>query len=354
MTAVTIADPTSSASLLRRARFIHGPWADLGVALLWVPFAVAAHLLEGSQSSLRTLMGATFVLSFAHQPLTTGLVYGDPAQRALHRRIYAWSPVVFAAAIVIGLNVSLALVALVAGLWNAEHTLMQRYGLTRIYGRKVGDDQGGIEKPMLVSWLVLTLVWAAAFVNIGSLADRIGLGATNRTALDQLERLQPVARVIIVPVVVGVAVLAWRWLQAERSLGSSANPAKHLYLASTAALFLVMMIDPLAGFVAYVGSHAVEYFVIVQRSLRVRSQGPNPDPSPVARLTRTRARRVLVGAGYLAAIVWFALVSTSWFDGQLFRFTLLLLGGMHVFYDGFIWKLRRPAVAAPLGVPAPA
>jgi hypothetical protein len=29
----------------------------------------------------------------------------------------------------------------------------------------------------------------------------------------------------------------------------------------------------------------------------------------------------------------------------LYRFAVLFLGGLHVFYDGFIWKLRRPAVA---------
>jgi len=30
------------------------------------------------------------------------------------------------------------------------------------------------------------------------------------------------------------------------------------------------------------------------------------------------------------------------------------LGGLHVFYDGFIWKLRRPAVAQSLDLPAAA
>jgi hypothetical protein len=33
-------------------------------------------------------MAVIFVVSFAHQPLTLGLVYGDPVQRAAHRRLY--------------------------------------------------------------------------------------------------------------------------------------------------------------------------------------------------------------------------------------------------------------------------
>ena len=36
-----------------------------------------------------------------------------------------------------------------------------------------------------------------------------------------------------------------------------------------------------------------------------------------------------------------------------YALVVFTLGGMHVFYDGFIWKLRRPNVANSLGVPAP-
>ena len=37
-------------------------------------------------------MGVIFLISFAHQPLTLGLVYGDPAQRDAHRALYRWAP----------------------------------------------------------------------------------------------------------------------------------------------------------------------------------------------------------------------------------------------------------------------
>ena len=79
---------------------------------------------------------------------------GDPLQRAAHRKLYQWAPLVAAVAITIGLSVSLTLVGAMAALWNAEHTLMQRYGLMRIYGRKVGDQNGPLEKPMLIVWLI--------------------------------------------------------------------------------------------------------------------------------------------------------------------------------------------------------
>jgi hypothetical protein len=123
-----------------------------------------------------------------------------------------------------------------------------------------------------------------------------------------------------------------------------------LYVASTAVLFAVMIFDPIAGLVAYVASHAVEYFVIVHRSLTGRV-GRN-DTSPVARASATPPRRVLLYSGYLGAIWAFAAITYNLRGGDVYRFALLFLGGLHILYDGFIWKLRRPAVAASLGLDA--
>ena len=49
----------------------------------------------------------------------------------------------------------------------------------------------------------------------------------------------------------------------------------------------------------------------------------------------------------IIAVVW--LTASPW-DGQLYAFAVLFLGALHIFYDGFVWKLRRPAVAASLGI----
>jgi hypothetical protein len=43
------------------------------------------------------------------------------------------------------------IIAVIAGVWNAGHTLQQRYGITRIYGRKVGQADGTIELAV-VGW----------------------------------------------------------------------------------------------------------------------------------------------------------------------------------------------------------
>ncbi len=320
----------------------------MALAFCWVPFALAAHGLEHAPGPLTALVAAVFLLSFAHQPLTLGLVYGDPVQFAARRRLYLVAPIVFAAAILLGQAVSLTLVAIVAGLWNAEHTLMQRYGLTRIYGRKAGDDQGRLEKPMLIAWLAAAMVWTAAFVDIPAQVRRIRLGGTNERGVELLHRLSTGARWLVGPAIVVAAVLTIRWWRAERALGERANPAKHLYVLATGALIATIIVDPIAGLVAYVGAHALEYFVIVHRSLRGRV-----DDAPVARATASPAGRAKVYAAYFAAVAILLAFTYPRLGGHGYGFVVLFFGALHILYDGFVWKLRRPNVAASLGVPTP-
>lgn len=335
-------------TVLRRARWIHNPFADLALAFCWAPVALGAHLLEPDPHALRQLVGYVFLLSFFHQPLTLGLVYGDRTQFEARSKLYRWAPFVAVAAIAIGLNVSLAAVAVVAGLWNAEHTLMQRYGLTRIYGRKAGDDHGRLEKMMIVSWLAVAMVWLAAYADLPGLVAHIGMGSTNARGVKILADLGPLARWLVVPAIAASAVCVWRWVRAERSLGERANPAKHAYLVATAALVLLVIVDPIAGFAGYVAGHALEYLVIVHRSLKARAA--TGDTSAVARATASPVRRAFVYGGYTAALVGFVYVAVR--VGRLYAFAILFFGALHILYDGFVWKLRRPQLAASLGVPS--
>lgn len=108
-----------------------------------------------------------------------------------------------------------------------------------------------------------------------------------------------------------------------------------------------MLVDPVAGFVGYVGAHAVEYFVIVHRSLGSRWAEPGSGGA-VGRSVRAPGGRRRFLLGYAVAMV--VLVGgLRWYgSSRLHLTTILVLGGLHVLYDGFIWKLRRPSVAAGL------
>lgn len=341
MHAVVVAERHSVAG----SRWLHGPLTDTLLGWCFLPVAILVHLLGPNLSAVQTVVGVVFLLSFAHQPLTLGLVYGDPLQRAAHRRLYLWAPAVAAVAILIGVSVSLTLVAAIAALWNAEHTLMQRYGLMRIYGRKVGDQNGPLEKPMLIVWLIAALAFIGAYVDLEDLVFRLGLDDTNARGVRLLDPLRGPAQILFwAAAVVGVG-LAVRWWRAERLLGEAASRPKHLYTLGTIGLLVAVMIDPIAGVAGYVAAHAIEYYAVVHRSLRTRR-----DDAPIARVTCTSLRRVAVYVGYFAAIAALVWGTGDLLGGRVYAFAILFFGALHILYDGFVWKLRRPNVAASLGL----
>ncbi|HEV8295845.1 MAG TPA: hypothetical protein VGQ20_01065 [Acidimicrobiales bacterium] len=323
------------------ARWVHGPVLDVAMALCWVPFVIAGLVLQDDGDRLSWFVSATLLLSFSHQPLTVALVYGDRRNFSLRRRIFTWSPLVFAIAVLATREVSLATLAVVAGLWNAEHTLMQRYGITRIYGRKAGQQDGGLEKLMLFSWLALAFVWAAADARTPGRIEHTGIRGNNRRGLDILADLRPAARVLLPFVIAIAAVLTVRWLRYELRRGGRSNPAKHFYVAATASLFVVILVNPIAGFLGYVGSHAVEYFIIVHQSIGPRYASVEGDGgAPVGKAVR-RLSRPGFFVVYLGLIVGLVTLLDRYGSLTVHALVIFTLGGMHVFYDGFIWK--RPA-----------
>jgi len=117
-------------------------------------------------------------------------------------------------------------------------------------------------------------------------------------------------------------------------------------------LLIAVMVDPVAGIAGYVAAHAIEYFGIVHSSLCRRAV--TGDDSPVARASATRVRRAGLYVVYFGAIA--ALIVGTWdlWGGKVYTFAILFFGALHILYDGFVWKLRKPAVAAALGITAAA
>ena len=341
----TVTPPATAPT--RPKLWMHGPLLDTLLGWCFLPIAVVVHFTEPHLTQVQTLVGVIFLISFSHQPLTLALVYADPVQRQAHRRMYIWTPLVVAGLITLGINISLGLVAVMAGLWNAEHTLMQRYGVQRIYGRKVGDDNGRYEKVMFITWLVTAILYIGAFVDIDELILKMGLDQTNARGLHFLDHIHALAAVLFWTGAVISVALAIRWWRHERPwFGRS--PAKHMYTAGTLAMVVAVMVDPIAGVAGYVAAHAIEYFAVVHSSLRTRR-----DDAPVARATSTAWRRAGIYAlyfGFIAAIV----LGSDKLGQSAYAYAILFFGALHIFYDGFVWKLRRPNVAASLGINASA
>jgi hypothetical protein len=332
--------PLQSSSLSARVRPNRG-LVDVALALCWVPFATAGWMFRGDPANTAWLVSTTLLISFAHQPLTLALVYGDKRNFDLRRRTFIWSPVVFAGAVLATQHISLTALAVVAGLWNAEHTLMQRYGIMRIHGRNAGQQNAPLDKALLFSWLALALVWIAADGRTPGHIAQTGLRGKNRRGLDLLAELQPTARILLPLAAVVAVVLTVRWLRDERRHGSGVSGSKRFYTASTAALFLTILVNPVAGFLGYVGSHAIEYFIIVHRSAGPKYASADADGrAPVGYAVR-RLGRVGFFAAYIGVVFGALSVLDRYGSPTSYTVVILTLGGMHVFYDGFIWK--RPA-----------
>ena len=325
---------------------------------VWLPFALVAHAVSRRRATRsRLLINATFLLSFFHQPLTLPLVYGDPGQFALRRKLFVWSPIVFVVAITLGLWVSFALVAVVAGLWNAEHTLMQRFGITRIYGRKAGQDSGTLERWLLVSWLVLAVVWIgsdpATPGRVGAPAARRGEHRVGRPPHDVASAGRGV-RAAGARCCPRVSRSRWFAGEYERARRGEANPAKWLYVGSTAALFGVDARR--SGVRVHRLRRRARHRVLrdrqplarhplrrrLRRAARCRRAQPARADEVLRRRTPRRSSLLIVAARSHRR--------TRTPTGS----RSCCFGGLHVFYDGFIWKLRRPAVARGLVQPMPA
>ena len=336
-----------------RPSWIHSPARDAAVALSWVPFAIVVHQIEPHGRQLAVVLSAVLLLSLSHQPLTLALVYGDREQRATHPWVVRVAPVVVVAAVVLALHLSFLGVAVVAGLWNAEHTLMQRYGLFRMYGRKAGDEHGPRERAALFSWLALVMVAAAANPRVPKILGEVNVGDVNRRGIALLSSARPEALILLPVAGCVVAMTTYRWLAAERHRlrsGLPVNSAKYVYAGATAALFIVMCLDPVAGFAAYVGSHALEYDDIVYTALGRRARAGGGGAA--GRLARLPAGRGMFFAVTIAGLL--GPMSLVQHHSTFLAATAVYLsvGAMHFILDSVIWKLRRPAVAADLGVPS--
>jgi hypothetical protein len=335
----------------RRARWIYGPGPDLLIALCWVPLWAVGHVLSSghgpaSDDLLRRALAAAFALSFLHQPLTLGLVYGDPQQFRQRRRLFVWAPLVTVPLVVAAVAGQLWIVVPVAALWNTVHTLQQRYGLSRIYARKSGYGSAALDRAVLYAWMVCAGLAVAANPGTTRLVRRVGLDGVNAGGVRLLTDARPVALGLLVPAALGALAVTVALVRQETA-APAANPAKWGYQASSLLLIATIAIDPAAGFIAYVGAHAIEYFVVVYKTTASRYDGRRDVAGPLPRVARTAAGRVAA----LGLITGAALVVHGRLHGQAFDVVLYTVGVLHFLYDGVIWKLRRPAVASAFAIP---
>jgi hypothetical protein len=128
-----------------------------------------------------------------------------------------------------------------------------------------------------------------------------------------------------------------------RATAAAHNPARLVYLGSTAVLLVVLAVAPVGGFIGYVGAHAAEYLLVVRRRI-----GRAAERATIGDRVGAVARRIGSNGtiGLYAAAVIALLVGLRRFDGSDVAGTIVLsLGGLHLLFDGFIWRSPRPAAS---------
>ena len=258
-----------------------------------------------------------------------------------HRTFFVWAPVVAIAAATIGSSLQPEVVALVAGIWNVVHSLRQRYGISRLYGR-MRDIDCASDNRLLWSWLLLAIAVALVSSDLGVAAREVGLGSRNRTAVEALAATRPIALVVL-PIAALIAYgLTARAVRAEWQRPTR-SPARLAYLASTAMLLVLLAVSPVTGFVAFVGAHAAEYVLMVRWRIGQAAQRAD-EGDRVGALARRVGKDGTI-ALYAAAVAALIVAMRATDGTQLTVVGILTLGTLHFLYDGVIWRSPRPATA---------
>ena len=320
-------------------RWLGAPWADQAMVWSWVPFALLGAFLS---DRVAAAVAVTYAFSYSHQLLTMPLVYGDGATFRSRRLVFTLAPVVVVVAVAVLWTEAFVALAIVGASWNVFHTLQQRYGLVRLYGRRVGQERPGVERWLIFAGFATALAAAVGSPRLGDQFDSgvldLGEPGMNTWTAGVLSDARPVGVALAPLLGVVTLVLGWRWWQQERSRPQ--NRAKHWYLGSTMVMFAVAPFAPMAALLGFIGSHAAEYYVVVARSLRSRTvASPRSLLARVTSVLRPWPAVVLFGVGAVWLVYW----SMTTPIGVAAFVVALSLSALHFLYDGIIWRVGRPA-----------
>jgi hypothetical protein len=355
-------------------------WDLAALAFPWVPFylfCVVGLGLTGEWSAggsggagrepgLGLAMSIALALSYVHRHYTFLLVYGDRETFAARARSYLVLPAL--AFVVLALIVRVPdavrvevpgagsvspwlVVGTLAGMWNVWHTVMQRHGIARIYAGKAG---GGLQDPahgrrdlhMLWSVIALVAVVVVAFrpATFEGLLNARRLLATLQPAHDSGALWVGVAAVSLLAL---TRVSIWLRHELAAPLPWRARVPRWSFLASTLALLGIFVVHgPIIGYLCFGVAHAIEYLFFLHHFGRRKFARPE-DRGLVARMLRHPLRSGPLLVGSLLAVYWVFRDQQNT-DAWLVYYTATSM--LHFLYDGWIWKVRTPAVARPLGL----
>jgi tetratricopeptide (TPR) repeat protein len=332
------------------------PWRDFAL-IVGPPFIILPALLL-ARNRFRPDQIYLFVASFGavghHLP---GMMraYGDRFLFERFKYRFVLTPLLLGGTCLLFAVRQLNAMVFVAYVWGVWHGLMQTYGFLRIYDSKVGSVSrltARLDAAMCLSWFAAAvLVSPTRMTKI--LSDYYRSGGT-----------------IVSPAIIATVTNAWLAVTAivtvgflahllvSRAHGNRQSPAKLMLLVTSIGFWWysnVFVSNMLVGIALFEIFHDVQYLTIVWIfNLHRVDRAPT-----VGRFTRFLFRRSwsLAGLyiGLVAAYGSLNLIPPGVSSQVLARALTGLLTAsalLHFYYDGFIWKVREPAIRESLGLRA--
>lgn len=245
----------------------------------------------------------------------------------------------------------------VGAVWNVWHVYMQKFGIMRMYAAKSGvpaerRTPHAVDRLLVFSWLPLVVLVLA--VTAGDTLNKVGTGSP--LAVFIADNVAPWAAYAL-PVGVGIVALAvGLFLYYEYRADRWSNPARlvaALSLMGVNCMFL--FVDPIKVYIAFGFAHAIEYMVFVWAFQRKRYQAPLAHKPLLGWLSRRPWLLygvLLLGVGGTYFLFAYGHRYFDWGRPKLAGTTLVQWAFfwtiwqqvLHFWFDGFLWKMRLPAV----------
>jgi heme/copper-type cytochrome/quinol oxidase subunit 4 len=350
-----VSDPATSR---RASAWLANAPTDVVMGFGWLPFyawllttPVAGPVAEAAfLPALKRAAVVALSVNFVHRHFVYFLFFGDEQQRALHPQALWLAPLVVIALVVPTrlwwpLGFSAVFGAFAA--WNVWHTLMQRHGITRAYAVKGGgglDERAHGRRDVRTLWalVVCTATYALVF-------QQHTFYGRAQPALMRIHTLVVQEHPVIAYVLLGAsglvaAAMVFAWGRAEaRARPRAARAPRLLFWASTVCLLGVFIVHgPVIGFLVFGVAHSLEYILFVYLFSRRRLARGETAPS-----ARTFGNAIPLVTVSTILFLLFVAARQVW-TAPLFVIYYTTTSGLHYFYDGLIWKMRRPEVRAPI------
>ena len=255
------------------ANFQYGYIVSQRSDALWfvtLPFlAFAAAMLAEAQLPAVWAVAVSFVVTVPHQGVTFLRVYASPAElRRWPRRLVA-GPLILIPAVAWMSQFDPWSLVLILTLWDHQHSIMQQYGLARIYDFKAGADSPAYGRfDLALNWvLYLNLLIVAPVFAEFWVRELFRFGV--RIDAATLELVQSASASLTIGFVIAYAAhAAWSVRQ-----GRTLNPMKFLFIGASYFLWYSTawwLASVLLITVAHGLMHGVQYIVMVYSYLRRR------------------------------------------------------------------------------------